>query len=873
MFLWVTLALGMLERARGLTTKRLKALAASLPPGLNDLYRSSLDKIDREFQDEEDKNMVQKILTWVVLAERPLTLYELREALAIEKGTSELEEDNIMRNIRDVQGICGAFIEIVPAGAEEDDEEEGEKGTEEGKDEKDGAEQNAQNDADSDENKESNDTAGEDEEDKNEEGEEEDEEEISEDEEEEEEEEEGLADTVRLIHQSAKEFLLGEFSNNRINRQDGQTYIAEMCLTYLLYDVFDCDIIDTETNAKDMRHMKRKALKHKFLSYGSYHVDDHVRAATGNTFDADSDIGKMLLCLFCDAQQNLDNWRQAVTYFGDNTVNCTRGQLPLQTAILFQLIPFAKYLISSGRVDINTRDGGGDAPIHSLIGTIEIEMSTKMELYKVFHENGMDINIQRKDGSTPFMLAVHHDLETTKVMLEFGADIYISDDRMYGPTGVHEAAECSSGHLEVLKYLIEERGVDVNLKTRYRAYQTLLNSAIRQGTTVTAEYLIKRGADLEIAEDVRDEDFRPLHIAASLGHKDILLCLLDHGANIEGLAADNETPLLAAVRFKQDDCVKILLERGAVPEVRYPDEKGGLSALITACGEEDGLNIVKMLVEAGADVNYATKPQIDAAGGEWTPLNYAAPSKEIMKHLLDAGANVNQANSRGWTIFHRVAIETGCVSSAKQLLAYGADPKVRDCYGNTALHLAASYGWLDMVKFLVNTVKLDVNALTDCDETPLSIAIHKSAKEVEGFLRAAGATETNSQLERRNRLQSAVRDGNLEQLKALVNNEHIPIDLVKRVCTDSNCGPLFCGSPPIHIAAELGHTEVVRFLLEKGADINSLNPYERETPLHCAIRSGNIDTVKVLLEAGSDPNKPDEILKRPPIHTLSLIHI
>jgi ankyrin repeat protein len=59
------------------------------------------------------------------------------------------------------------------------------------------------------------------------------------------------------------------------------------------------------------------------------------------------------------------------------------------------------------------------------------------------------------------------------------------------------------------------------------------------------------------------------------------------------------------------------------------------------------------------------------------------------------------------------------------------------------------------------------------------------------------------------------------------------------------------GDLPIHHAARNGDTEVVRLLLEHGADVNAKNP-RGHTVLYCAGGHGHRDTMQLLLDAGSD---------------------
>ena len=63
------------------------------------------------------------------------------------------------------------------------------------------------------------------------------------------------------------------------------------------------------------------------------------------------------------------------------------------------------------------------------------------------------------------------------------------------------------------------------------------------------------------------------------------------------------------------------------------------------------------------------------------------------------------------------------------------------------------------------------------------------------------------------------------------------------------------GLTPLHYAVLAGHIDVMKCLIEHGAEINALSKVGT-TPLHLAVKSGNIDVAKVLIDLGADIDYP-----------------
>ncbi|KAI3855877.1 hypothetical protein MKX03_011532 [Papaver bracteatum] len=193
-----------------------------------------------------------------------------------------------------------------------------------------------------------------------------------------------------------------------------------------------------------------------------------------------------------------------------------------------------------------------------------------------------------------------------------------------GRSAIHYAA--AGGRVNVLKYLVEEIKLDVDVKTN--SGKTPLSCASVEGRLAAVEYLLEMGANPEIQDDtsrcplhhvavkghkdviplllskginvdVSDGNGSPLQYAAVAGKHDTVNVLLDHGANPNLILFDMFPPLLASIHTKSWQCAEALLKAGADPN-GGPD---GIKPLPVAA-ELGVIQIIKPLVEAGADPNF-----------------------------------------------------------------------------------------------------------------------------------------------------------------------------------------------------------------------------------------------------------------------------
>lgn len=251
-----------------------------------------------------------------------------------------------------------------------------------------------------------------------------------------------------------------------------------------------------------------------------------------------------------------------------------------------------------------------------------------------------------------------------------------------------------SGDLETIKKLIESKSLDVNYNLEIDEYSksTPLIQAIKYKQTDIINYLLENNADINLKEELTG--FTPL--MASFHDITITELLIEKGADIEARNVDGINALVYAVSLNDEEMVKFLLEKGAdantVCEIENEHIYMPPTPLMNAV-YNGNTNIINMLLENGADINYTTD--------EMTPLIYAAykGNTNIINTLLENGADINYTNYYGMTAL-MYAASYNQFEAVKILLENNADTSITDEDGYTALDLAKSEDYKDIVELL-----------------------------------------------------------------------------------------------------------------------------------------------------------------------------
>jgi ankyrin repeat protein len=477
-------------------------------------------------------------------------------------------------------------------------------------------------------------------------------------------------------------------------------------------------------------------------------------------------------------------------------------------------------------------------------------------------KQGADVNAPQGDGVTALHWASRHgDAAIVTALIAAGANARAAT-RFGGYTPLHLAAE--RGSAPIVKALIGA-GASVDARTSTGATPLMLASAAGDPAAIAA--LLDKGADVDAKESDRFQT--PLIFAAANNRLDAVTLLVARGADpnaatkltdLAALSRNGEnpdgrdlavkpetrkrtgppkilvpgverqhlfneqvawqggmTPLLYAARQGHVDVASALLNAGVDVNQRKGGDNASALLVATVNGQFD---LAAMLIERGANPNLIAEngvgPLYAAVNLTWAPragypqpraqVNQKLSYLEFMKRLLDAGADPNQrVNKKVW--YSNYNFDQSGVDEA------GATPFWRAAYGADvdAMKLLVSYGAdpvIPTVKPVERPETGDVGrrAMRDVSGLP---PVPVGGPGVPPLLAAAGAGFGEGFAGNSHRHAPG---GMLAAVKYLV--DALGVDVNAR---DHE------GNTAVHHAASRGDTEMVRYLVTKGADVTAVN--------------------------------------------------
>jgi ankyrin repeat protein len=360
---------------------------------------------------------------------------------------------------------------------------------------------------------------------------------------------------------------------------------------------------------------------------------------------------------------------------------------------------------------------------------------------------------------------------------------------------------------------VSAQKVDVN--RRNADGSTALQWAVYEGNVAEAQRLVRAGADVSLANKY---GATPMSLAAEVGNTNILKILLEAGANADSPNPDGQTALMAVARTGIVAAAQVLLDHRATVDAK--EKFGGQTALMWASARRHP-EMMQLLISKGADVNARST------------------DRDYQRHVTAEGRPKN-LDSGGLTPLLYAAREN-CIACVEVLLKSKADIDLPDPDGVSPLVVAILNANWDLARQLI-LAGADVNQWDIFGEAPLFAAIGLRTR-IDGGRASIDPMNSTKGLAIMNLLLERGADPNMQLFFRPAN-----------VSGTTNTR----GSTPLIRAANNGDLEVVKILLEHGADA-TLYMADRQTPIHAVLAGRTLEPqalelIRVLHKAGTDVN-------------------
>ena len=369
--------------------------------------------------------------------------------------------------------------------------------------------------------------------------------------------------------------------------------------------------------------------------------------------------------------------------------------------------------------------------------------------------------------------------------------------------------------------------------------------------------LHSHGADLDERDASGDT---ALHTAANWNRGRLVVQLMQAGASADVVNNKRWTPLTYALAEENSDVVDVLLAHGADPNFSPVD--GG--PLVFAL---DKPYLLERMLEAGANASAAYKD-----GNTLLLVATSRDHAETVRLLLDAGAE-DPPNPHGWTA-RMVADALGLTTIIREMDQRGVPSSDTSFY---TLHVAAKAGKLDRLKELVEAGQ-PLDARDWLGKTPLLAAAQGNQHNAVRFLVERGA-DAKASAEGANAVTYAARDGELELLNILLEagapaneTEGNSLALILAATTSSDVVErlLKAGAAvdstdsydqtALYCAAAANRLDIAQLLLAAGASSTSGDSTGGHLPLQIATLEGHVEMVRLLVESGADLDTREPVL-------------
>lgn len=282
--------------------------------------------------------------------------------------------------------------------------------------------------------------------------------------------------------------------------------------------------------------------------------------------------------------------------------------------------------------------------------------SQNVERLKKYITQGADVNEKDSDGDLSLTLAAQCNFyQNVKLLLENGAKV--NKKAGFGITALMVADS-----LDVIDLLLNN-GAEVSNRDR-EGNDALLHSSARCNI-LKADILIRNGADINTENDEGESAIiKAIKYEYKIPEEKIayIKFLLDNGADIQHRDKKKKTAYVISKEMGHDDIANFLINKGAIAE----SFKINPDCIVQALMNKEYARAKKM-INKDIDLNFLFS--------DFSPLMCSIDDIEIMKLLIENGADVNLKNKMNMTAL-TIAVISNKIEAVKLLLEKGAETDI-----------------------------------------------------------------------------------------------------------------------------------------------------------------------------------------------------
>eukprot|EP01086_Lenisia_limosa_P005587 TRINITY_DN2267_c0_g1_i1.p1 TRINITY_DN2267_c0_g1~~TRINITY_DN2267_c0_g1_i1.p1 ORF type:complete len:630 (-),score=123.28 TRINITY_DN2267_c0_g1_i1:24-1913(-) len=469
-------------------------------------------------------------------------------------------------------------------------------------------------------------------------------------------------------------------------------------------------------------------------------------------------------------------------------------------------------------------------------------------------------HIKHKEDNLLFLALSNRNFDLATLYVDHGFRVDEPDE--FGVTALQYA--CQNGQFKLAEKLLK-KGASTKKFKKSKNVESLMHAAVFSKESRLIGLLVKHGEKikgthlLELSVHLNDVNvtkallsFIPrrlinytdlLCLASSFNSNfEVMELFLEKGARINGTGSKGNTPLFLAALVQDLEKIKFLVSKGARIEATSKNDQFEMFVLIgnteivsylinSSIVSDDELSrgIVTSISNNNLDMLkclISFIPSVNDLLYNGAPALFSACKlgrMEIMKYLIERGADPSIQSEKGWLPYEAAAV-SGQAEVAHYMLINNLSCVVK----KDQLEMALRSGSLDSVKHILEGVKLNTPILLG--RTPLHTAAEYGTVEMIEYLLNEGA-----------------------DIHARDTQEHFA---------------------PIHFACFQKEPAVLECLLSRGASKDTQNGNDM-TPLDMAVEKGNLRIVSVLLQSGAKFDKAklmrnEKVLRNPGLVALLL---